>query len=926
MLTVAKVTGQLAVGYADYLQGKTTAPELGDYYLKDGERVEAAGRWVAGADRVGCRPDDVVSGDTLRELLAVRHPVTAEPLRRTGADGTAVAAIDATFSAPKSVSAVWALADRDLRARIEAAHEQAVDEAVRYAGARAAMIRERVGTTVIHAKAVDVIATAWRHTTARAVDGQAPDPQLHTHVLLHAAARRDRELVAIDSRAWLVHRRELGAAYRTQLAHHLADLGFGIDRHTGRAGRYFEIAGVPAALIDRWSSRHRQVKEAIENRIAQKEIELHAIISQGGPRASTARDRLATLQRSRMLTAAEDRLAGLSTRAAKTPTTTHDLDREWTRTARQAQFGHGDLDRLQSIGHRALPPVSADALLPALTELHATFTDREVRAITLEQCAGATIDEALAVLDQAHAAGEVLALTDGRMTTRGQRAAEQRTVAAAEQIALDADAPLPRPIVDAEIDRLETALAANGGGLTDEQRDAIDVACGEARLVVIDGQAGTGKSTVLRAVARAHQHAGQDILVTSTAALAAQRLGTELADAGVDCADYSTAGLILAARIQRVTLGPNTTVIHDEAALASTRELEPLTELVRSHGARLILVGDPEQSQPVGSGGLWPDLERIAEDTDARTQLTHNVRARDPADRRDQALFRAKDHEAALDGYQHRDRIHITDKRTAAEDAALDAAHVDRQAGRRTVVITQTSNDHLDELNARAQALRLTDGELGDQTLPLTGRPYRLRAGDHVQIRHTIQHHDHGPVRNGTTATITDIDPRAQSATLKLADGQDIALRDDQLDRAQARLAYVQHPFPAQGSTVDTTHLIIGEHVTSQGTYVGLTRARDQTDVYYAAARQESGNEHDPITNLAHRISRDERDPPSIAYPIPGTATGFPEPLPIDAGFSRDGEGTLTGQAWRTPATTGTSKERAQLVRERTDADVDWEW
>ena len=56
MLTVAKVTGRMAAGYADYLEGKTTAAELGDYYLKDGERVEAPGRWVSGAAASRLRP------------------------------------------------------------------------------------------------------------------------------------------------------------------------------------------------------------------------------------------------------------------------------------------------------------------------------------------------------------------------------------------------------------------------------------------------------------------------------------------------------------------------------------------------------------------------------------------------------------------------------------------------------------------------------------------------------------------------------------------------------------------------------------------------------------------------------------------------------------------------------------------------------
>ena len=118
-------------------------------------------------------------------------------------------------------------------------------------------------TTVVHEKAVGVVATSWRHTTARAVEDQVPDPQLHSHVLLHAAVRRDGRLVAIDSRSWLVHQREVGAAYRTELARELDRLGFMVQRGTGRGGRYFEIDGVPQGLLDRWSSRHHQVRSAI---------------------------------------------------------------------------------------------------------------------------------------------------------------------------------------------------------------------------------------------------------------------------------------------------------------------------------------------------------------------------------------------------------------------------------------------------------------------------------------------------------------------------------------------------------------------------------------------------------------------------------------------------------------------------------------
>ncbi len=121
--------------------------------------------------------------------MAVRRPDTGGELRRAGGSGEAVAAIDATFSAPKSVSAVWALASPELRERIEQAHERAIDRALAYSTEVVAMVRERVDQqTVVHAKARELVATSWRHTTARAVEGPGPRPAA---ALARAAARRD---------------------------------------------------------------------------------------------------------------------------------------------------------------------------------------------------------------------------------------------------------------------------------------------------------------------------------------------------------------------------------------------------------------------------------------------------------------------------------------------------------------------------------------------------------------------------------------------------------------------------------------------------------------------------------------------------------------------------------------------------------------
>jgi hypothetical protein len=155
-------------------------------------------------------------------------------------------------------------------------------------------------------------------------------------VLLHAAQRRDGWVVPIDSRTWLQHQREVGAAYRSELARELATLGFQIECGTGRGERYFELAGVPQRLLDRWSSRHHQVQAAICDRPSATERELRAVIADGGPGAADAHERLELLLATGQLAPAEERLMGTITRAGKVAVTAAALDAEWQGTARDS--------------------------------------------------------------------------------------------------------------------------------------------------------------------------------------------------------------------------------------------------------------------------------------------------------------------------------------------------------------------------------------------------------------------------------------------------------------------------------------------------------------------------------------------------------------------------------------------------------------
>jgi conjugative relaxase-like TrwC/TraI family protein len=880
VLTVAKVTASAAGGYAQYLEGRSQAPEAGDYYLSEtGERVEAPGRWLLGAQGavvLGVDAERAVAAEAFTSVMAVRHPESGEMLRRVGGNGEAVCAIDATFSAPKSVSVVWALASPELRAQIEACQERAVERAVAYATAQVEMTRRRLDqTTVVRERASEVVASSWRHTTARAVAGRAPDPQLHSHTLIHGAIRFDGELVAVDSRSWFVHQRELDAAYLSELAQGMERLGFAVERETGRRARYFELAGVPEGLRERFSGRHAQVQAAIASRLDAKTAALEKTLAAGGTDAAVAAEQLEVLERSGRLLPGEERSVAMQSRASKDAVlaTAGDLDRAWWQDAQPFAFDTRTVEELRD-PDRAVAPASSEELdvrvLERLTEFEAVFTDRDVRAAALVAGVGLDLDQALQSVDRLAEQGELVALADGRLTTRGHRAMEARTVARARAVAAGTAAPISLEDVEREIAVLDAGLREQGFELAGEQARAVRVACGPGQLSVIEGQAGTGKSTALTAIARAHEQAGQRIVVTSTAALAAERLADELSAAGVDVEGFSTAALDRQIRSGSLPLDRSVTVIHDEAALASTREHDQILGAVERSGARLILVGDPRQSRAVGASGLWERVEAAAREQGGYVQLERIVRAKDPADRRDQALWRSGQHERALAGYDSRGRLVLGEDRQAVEDRALEAAQTDREAGKRTLVVAQTSNEHLDALNARSQAIRAQAGELGAQEVALAGRPYGLRAGDEVQIRHPVSHPDLGRVSNGTTAHVRDVDAAGQSARLMLADGREAMFTRKLLDAAQTRLSYVQHPFPAQGVTTDTAHVIVAEHATAEGSYVALTRARQATHLYATPGPEQGpdAGRDAVVAGLAERMGRTEPEVPSIAVPL----------------------------------------------------------
>ncbi len=845
VMTAASIGASRGGGYARYLESKTVEPERGDYYLTpDGEMAQAPGRWLADAEtleRLGVQAGGPVDGADFIALMEGHHPGTGRWLRPEGAGGGRGGGIDVTFSAPKSVSTVWALGDPWQREQIEQAHARAVEQTIHHLREQVPVVRRRYSGQVVEEHAKDVIATEYRHTTARGVQGaQAPDPQLHSHVVITGAVREDDRIVAVASRPIFRSAREMGAFYRTALADELVREGYTIEQGTGKGGRYFEIAGVPHELCQAFSGRSREVARAAERFRA---------------RYGRAPER------------GELRNLALENRRSKELTTRSDLQRVWTQTARDHGFGPNEAVRLIGASERPTAERAIEDRVEAkLTEQHAVFQERDLRAIVLEQAAGEMApDQALAVAREMVRDRRVLTLEGGRMTTLAVRAQEQAIERRAAQLAQPAGRDVGHVARDSAA---REAAERIGGPLSPEQHHALAVLTGPERAAVLVGPAGTGKGVVIDAAARAEQYAGLETIGVAVSGSTAERLGADSPALAGQTLNLDS--LVARANTGAIHVGSDTTIVLDEAGMVDHKRLDALTGLVERSGAKLIAVGDGKQLPSIGPGGMFDRLAVHA----PSAELADIHRTKDPADQRAWRALRAGEPERAMAHYASRGQLHLSDTRDEAAEQAVQtwATLTEGRDIREVALIADASNQEIDRLNARAQHLRAERGELGHHETPLTGVHYGLREGDLIAFSAQHRPPGHPRVENGTRGQVSAIHVQGVTVTL---DGSQrkVQLASEHLD--SLRLAYAQHVYRQQGATVERSVVLTGGWQTSKETaYVEATRARHATDWF--VARDDLGNEGQDarrITSLAQRMSASCTRTPSLDYrelPEPG--------------------------------------------------------
>ena len=658
MLSIDKLDAD-ADPAAYYLEALAGGAE--DYYLT---ADEAPGRWVGQGSSL-LELTGQVEPDDLRAVLRGDDPRTGQHL---GTERT-VAGFDLTLSAPKSVSVLWGLGNRQVAGAVVAAHDEAVDAALAYLEDAACLVRRgRGGRNRLAGQGL--VGAAFRHRTSR-----AGDPHLHTHVVVaNMALGPDDAWSALFGAALYEHGRTAGFLYQAALRHGLTTrLGVGFEPASNGVG---EVAGVPLGLRRLFSQRRIEIEAAMEQ---------HGVRTAHGAQVAT-----------------------LATRGPKEHGVTEsELRARWRERARELKL---DV-RITRHRHEA-GGISDDELAATATHQHATFGRRAVLQIVAERATAGLPYAAVAARVETFLAGPcAVTVRPGQWSTPEMLAFEADALRRAG--AGPATHAVPLPLLDAALDARPS--------LSGEQRIAIEeITTSGAPVAVVVGHAGAGKTFALDAARAAWQANGRTVLGAALAARAARQL-----QSGSGIRSGTLTSLLGELEDDRLRIGPRHVVVLDEAGMVGTRQLHRLITATTSTGAELVLVGDPKQLAEIEAGGLFAALARQL----GCSRLTENRRQRDPAERETALAFRDRDVERSLLLLRRNQRLTTLPNAEDLRDRMAEDWLLEHRDGRSALMLASHRSDVAD-LNRRARRLLRSTGALGEPVLTVEGTPFAV--GDHV--------------------------------------------------------------------------------------------------------------------------------------------------------------------------------------------------
>ncbi len=519
-------------------------------------------------------------------------------------------------------------------------------------------------------------------------------------------------------------------------------------------------------------------------------------------------------------------------------------------------FAPADLARRQDMADRLL--AEPELLLKQLSGERSTFDEKEI-ARALHRYVDDPVDFAN-IRARLMASDDLVTLKPQVFDSETGKAAEPAVFTTRDMLRIEYDmaqsarvlserkgfAVSPQAVA-AAVETVETADPEKRFRLDAEQVDAVRHVTGESGIVTVVGLAGAGKSTLLAAARVAWESDGRRVVGAALAGKAAEGLEDS---SGIKSRTLASWELAWASGCDLLERG-NVLVI-DEAGMVSSQQMARVLKAVEEAEAKVVLVGDAMQLQPIQAGAAFRAIsERIgfAELTGVRRQ--HEQWARDAS-----RLFARGEVEKGLDAYaQHghlveadtRDEIvgrivvDWTEARNRAIEASVSEGREGHLRGDELLVLAHTNED-VKRLNEALRSVMIDAGALSDHRSFRTERGEReFAAGDRIIFLENARFVEPraknlGPqyVKNGMLGTVVSTGNKRSDALLsvRLDNGRDAVISENSYRNVDHGYAATIHK--SQGSTVNRTLVLATGMMDQHLTYVSMTRHRDGADLYAA--------------------------------------------------------------------------------------------
>ncbi|MBP0617804.1 Ti-type conjugative transfer relaxase TraA [Jiella mangrovi] len=462
-----------------------------------------------------------------------------------------------------------------------------------------------------------------------------------------------------------------------------------------------------------------------------------------------------------------------------------------------------------------------------LTRNQATFDDRDIARFihryagpgddfeTLRLRVGA-LENLVVVQSEIHDPETDRVVQRARYTTVEMFEREAAMIASTRSRADDASFTVDASDRGHALDRVE---CVQGFAYTAEQRAAIDRLTGPEGLSVMVGYAGAGKSTVMNTVREIYETDGRQVVGAALAGKAAEGLQQS---AGIASRTIGSWELSWANGYHHLNKGD--VFVLDEAGMVASDQMQRLVGQLDEWGAKLVIIGDSRQLQPIGAGAAF----RAIAETVGYVELTEVRRQQIEWQAEAAISFGRGDAGRALEAYVENGHVHHHDDGASARSAVIDGWHSDWQATADTVMLAHTNKDVF-ALNQMAREAIKQDGGLTEDHSFITKRgPRGFAVGDRVVF---LENDSTLGIKNGTVGTVTEAEKGQLVVDVEHLP-QPVSFRQEEYNSIDHGYALTVHK--TQGATLDRIHVLAIGMMDAQLTYVAMTRHREAVTMHVA--------------------------------------------------------------------------------------------